>query len=64
MIFLFDSLRTLAGAFAVVGLLICAAAWLFGGAPRSDMDLAYCIALHAITVFAGGLWLISKSEAA
>lgn len=57
-------LSDLAGWFAAVGLLICAAAWAFSGVPRSDMDLAYSIALHAITLFAGGLWLLGKSEAA
>lgn len=56
-------LSDLAGWFALVGLMICAAAWALYGAPRSDMDLAYSIALHAITLFAGGLWLVGKSEA-
>ena len=57
-------LSPLFGVFAITAALCCCGAWLVRGVPTSDMDVADCVALHAVAVFAAGLWALSKSEAA
>lgn len=57
-------LSPLFGFFAIAAAGCCVAAWFACGVPRTDIDLAYCIAIHAIAVFSAGLWALSKSEAA